>query len=87
MDGLDSFLQSISYKFPKGYPDINDEGDKIMLFELIEQQLNLFSDEELESLTIKIKKGEKDVGNLNKDEMMALLDLNKDDKEFISMIR
>ena len=24
MDVLDQFLQSISYKFPKGYPDMTD---------------------------------------------------------------
>jgi len=87
MDPITKYLNNIAYKFPKGYPDINDPKDKTMLFELIEQQLNLFSDEELEDITIKIKKGEEEVENLNKDEIMALLDLNKDDKEFISMIK
>ncbi len=87
MDIITKYLNNIAYKFPKGYPDINDPKDKTMLFELIEQQLNLFSDEELESLTVKIKKGEEEVENLDKDEIIALLDLNKDDKEFISMIK
>ena len=35
MDGLDSFLQSIAYKFPKGYPDMDDPKDKKMLFEMV----------------------------------------------------
>jgi len=34
MDSLDKFLHSIAYKFPKGYPDINDPKDKNMLFEI-----------------------------------------------------
>lgn len=31
MDVLDKFLRKVSYKFPKGYPDINDEQDMLML--------------------------------------------------------
>ena len=31
MDVLDKFLRKVSYKFPKGYPDINDTQDMIML--------------------------------------------------------
>ena len=31
MDILEQFLNSISYKFPKGYPDINDPKDMIIL--------------------------------------------------------
>tara|TARA_B100000900_G_scaffold359455_1_gene330941 strand:+ start:2529 stop:3638 length:1110 start_codon:yes stop_codon:yes gene_type:complete len=31
MDVLDKFLKKVSYKFPKGYPDINNEQDMIML--------------------------------------------------------
>ena len=31
MDVLDKFLHSIAYKFPKGYPDMDDEQDKIIL--------------------------------------------------------
>ena len=48
MDPITKYLNSIAYKFPKGYPDMNDSKDKTMLFKLIEQQLGLFSDEELE---------------------------------------
>ena len=53
MDPITKYLNSIAYKFPKGYPDMNDSKDKTMLFELIEQQLGLFSDEELEDITLK----------------------------------
>jgi hypothetical protein len=35
MDELDSFLQSVAYKFPKGYPDIDNEEDKKKLFEMV----------------------------------------------------
>ena len=53
MDPITKYLNRIAYKFPKGYPDMNDSKDKTMLFELIEQQLGLFSDEELEDITLK----------------------------------
>ena len=35
MDTFDLFFKKYAYKFPKGYPDINDEADKKLLFELI----------------------------------------------------
>lgn len=35
MDSLDLFFKKFSYKFPKGYPDMNDPNDKKLLFELI----------------------------------------------------
>ena len=62
MDVLDKFLHSIAYKFPKGYPDIENEHDKKMLFKIVEntikeQQQSLFSDEELESLEKASKEG------------------------------
>ena len=62
MDVLDKFLHGISYKFPKGYPDIENEHDKKMLFKIVEntieeQQQSLFSDEELESLEKASKEG------------------------------
>ena len=31
MDNIEKFLHNISYKFPKGYPDMNDEYDVILL--------------------------------------------------------
>ena len=33
MDALDKFLKQYSYKFDKGYPDIDNPKDKEMLFE------------------------------------------------------
>jgi hypothetical protein len=53
MDPITKYLNSIAYKFPKGYPDMNDSKDKTMLFKLIEQQLGLFSVEELVDITLK----------------------------------
>lgn len=37
MDVITKFLHSISYKFPKGYPDMNNEQDKTILFEEIKK--------------------------------------------------
>lgn len=36
MDNLDKFIKSVAWKFPKGYPDMNDSKDRAMLFELAE---------------------------------------------------
>tara|TARA_R110000782_G_scaffold230354_1_gene316645 strand:- start:1 stop:1218 length:1218 start_codon:yes stop_codon:yes gene_type:complete len=55
MDVITRYLNNISYKFPKGYPDMNDSKDKAMLFELIEQQLNLFSDDVMDQLKVDLK--------------------------------
>ena len=38
MDILDKFLHSIAYKFPKGYPDIKDDKDILMLENLLEEK-------------------------------------------------
>ena len=35
IDPIITFLNKVAYKFPKGYPDINDPKDKKMLFEMI----------------------------------------------------
>tara|TARA_R110002020_G_scaffold73487_2_gene188347 strand:- start:257 stop:1240 length:984 start_codon:yes stop_codon:yes gene_type:complete len=37
MDSLDKFLYDVAYKFPKGYPDMNDSKDKDMLFKMIHE--------------------------------------------------
>ncbi len=37
MDILEQFLRNISYKFPKGYPDINNAQDMLMLETLLEK--------------------------------------------------
>lgn len=37
MDILDLFLRKISYKFPKGYPDLNSPGDQTLLQNLIKE--------------------------------------------------
>ena len=53
MDPITKYLHRIAYKFPKGYPDVNNPEEKAMLISLVEQQLSLFSDEELADITIK----------------------------------
>ena len=65
MDVITRYLNNVSYKFPKGYPDINNSKDKAMLYEMInniieEQQLNLFSDDVMDQLKVDLKIDEKD---------------------------
>ena len=45
MDVLDKFFTKYSYKFPKGYPDMNDPKDKNMLFDI---GYGLVNEEEIE---------------------------------------
>jgi len=47
MDPITKYLNNIAYKFPKGYPDMNDPKDKTMLNEMIK---NLIKEEEIKSL-------------------------------------
>ena len=35
MDILEKFIRKVAYKFPKGYPDINNPEDKALLFKLL----------------------------------------------------
>lgn len=39
MANLEQFIKQISWKFPKGYPDMNNEADKKLLFELFEAEV------------------------------------------------
>lgn len=41
MDVLEIFLNQISYKFPKGYPDINNKSDIILLENIISEYLDV----------------------------------------------
>lgn len=38
MDKLEKFIKSVSWKFPKGYPDMDSEADRKLLFELFEAE-------------------------------------------------
>lgn len=40
MDPIDKFLKQYSYKFPKGYPDMKNEQD-ILLMEKLLKELNI----------------------------------------------
>jgi hypothetical protein len=37
MDILDIFLNKYSYKFPKGYPDMNNEQDVLLMESLLSE--------------------------------------------------
>ena len=49
MDVLDKFFKKFSYKFPKGYPDINDAQD-VLLLETLLDQLIIFEVEDSENI-------------------------------------
>ena len=56
MDVLDKFFKKFSYKFPKGYPDINDEQDMLMLEGILENlgiSVPLEEDRQINSATKK----------------------------------
>ena len=40
MDALDLFFKKYSYKFPKGYPDLTDKNDMILLESLLNEILD-----------------------------------------------
>ncbi len=46
MDGFDKILKTHGWKFPKGYPDMNDPKDKKKLFEIVNQILEVTDAEE-----------------------------------------
>ncbi len=46
MDIITKYLNNIAYKFPKGYPDMNDPKDMELLNEMIK---NLIKEEESKS--------------------------------------
>jgi hypothetical protein len=45
MNPFDKFLKRVSWKFPKGYPDMNNEQDKKLLFEMVHSILGEVEDE------------------------------------------
>jgi hypothetical protein len=49
MDSLDKFFKKYSYKFPKGYPDLNDEQDINLLADILENMgINLKEEQQLD---------------------------------------
>jgi len=75
MDPITKFLHSISYKFPKGYPDLREEKDILLLQSLLEQydvKLNL---QELVKLEYDVLTDEaKKIAQ----ELITLLDITQD---------
>lgn len=45
MDPLKKFLNQVSYKFPKGYPDINNENDILLLKKLLKENMGVALEE------------------------------------------
>lgn len=53
MDSIEKIIRENCWKFDKGYPDSQE--DINYLKTLIEQQLSIFSDEEIDDITVKVK--------------------------------
>ena len=78
MDILEKIIRENCWKFDKGYPDSQE--DINYLKTLIEQQYSLFSDEELDALTVKVKKETGvDLDKVSDDVRQDILDLVGDD--------
>ena len=70
MDAFDKILKEHSWKFSKGYPDINDEADKALLFSIVEGYIKEEEEEEkLEDKLIKIIRS----SDLSDDELKAYI--------------
>ena len=54
MDNITKYLNNISYKFPKGYPDVNDPKDMELLNEMIKNLIKEDEDEDLKKKLIDI---------------------------------
>ena len=102
MDALDLFFKKYSYKFPKGYPDMDNPKDKEMLFEIVkrltEEEKPKFNKQDLidyinnledEEALNKILKFAKSTG-FSKDVNNYLKDKNLTDKDityFLSLVQ
>ena len=69
MDSIDKFLKQYSYKFDKGYPDINNPRDKEMLFKFAYKLTEQKEEEKLEDKLIRIIRSSK----LNDNELNAYI--------------
>ena len=53
MDSIDKFLKLYSYKFPKGYPDMNDEQDILLMESILKEKFGIILENvELENFLI-----------------------------------
>jgi hypothetical protein len=79
MDIVEKIIRENCWRFDKGYPDSQE--DINYLKTLIEQQYSLFSDEELDSITIKVKKETGvDLEKVDKNTKEKILDIVGDDE-------
>ena len=79
MDLIEKIIRENCWKFDKGYPDSQEDIDYLKT--LIEQQLPLFSDEELDAITVKVKKETGvDLEKVDKSTKEKVLDIVGDDE-------
>ena len=50
MDSIIKYLNKIAYKFPKGYPDMNNDQDKKMLLEMVNNLIKEDEEEDIDEL-------------------------------------
>ena len=76
MDILEKFIRKVAYKFPKGYPDINNPEDRALLFELLEKQ------------QLREEEGDKETEDYTYEDLLKLIQTKKDvlDPKFIQKL-
>ena len=77
MDILEKFLRKVSYKFPKGYPDINDAQDMLMLEGMLKEMgidLNEVTEEDTPNLPDDIIKLKQDIQSLSKFDNLSFVE-------------
>ena len=83
MDILDKFFKKFSYKFPKGYPDINDAQDMLMLEGILEEigiDLKEVTEEDSPNLPNGIAKLKQDIQSLPNFDSLSFVKLKKQRK-------
>jgi DNA primase large subunit len=56
MDALERYINRVAYKFPKGYPDVNDPKDMEMLMEMVNSLVKEEEEKKEEELTVQTVK-------------------------------
>ena len=89
MDPITKYLHRIAYKFPKGYPDVNNPEEKAMLMSLVEQEIGT---EEVNSLVPGDESGEKQekvvdvIKNYTEEDIIALFKSLELDQEQLNKL-
>ena len=85
MDILERFLYSVAYKFPKGYPDMNDEQDILLLESILKEDFNIILEQPVakENLSKGIEILKKELRSITRVSEESQIPDSKDFDEFI----